>query len=764
MSKRMIIFLSTLIVGGALLCTSVSVLVLMTLSDDRSVTLNSTHNSSGLHIKQLNTASRLDWDLNLHTRISRPWASPLPPAVLPENATLLTSESLPARKEYIPEVGNGHLATVVQSDAIFMNGLYNGANFSSHRARIPSTAGYSINSTTPAHVSRRYSLDLARGIFTESYTAPGVEISLRTYAHRQLTLVLVTELVMSRDDVTTNVSVEVDLNPGPASDDVEFDNDTMGVVHGRTREAEYPEISPQTSFYILKSATLAGTVVMTTGVKSETFLSLTVIDVNKELVLTEFDLAQKYFQDGELLERHVSKWTNVWQRGRIDVTGDMAIARLNYACLYYILSSLPFNGGREEWPFVGLSPGGLAHGSADMDYLGHVFWDQDTWMFPPIALLHPDIGRTIVSTRSRTLPTAKLAAQRTGYDGARYPWESAFTGFETCPAEQYGEMELHIIGDVSMMIRQYWQLTRDRETMADRSGAEIVWETAKFWASRATRNVSDGTFSILNIMPPDEFHYPVNDSVYTNTIAAINLRFANEMAKEFGKAENATWTEIADKLRLLYDPDLDYHPEYEGFTNSVYTKQADVVLLGYPLMADMDRSTRENDLVIYEKTTPIRSSPAMSWGMFLLGWLELGNETKAEELFNRTVINAQEPFLVWSEYADGDGATNFLTGMGGYLQMVMFGYGGCRIHDDRLTFNPILLPGTSRVKFTGLDYRGVSFALEYSEKSLTLTQTSIDKGRSGLEAKFVEDDKWEKLTTGQAISKNRQSFDLRTRE
>uniref|UniRef100_A0A0B7AKW7 Glycoside hydrolase family 65 central catalytic domain-containing protein n=1 Tax=Arion vulgaris TaxID=1028688 RepID=A0A0B7AKW7_9EUPU len=65
---------------------------------------------------------------------------------------------------------------------------------------------------------------------------------------------------------------------------------------------------------------------------------------------------------------------------------------------------------------------------AYQDYLGHIFWDQDIWMFPPIALLYPDLGRLIVETRTRTLAAAKILARESGFDGARYPWESAFTG------------------------------------------------------------------------------------------------------------------------------------------------------------------------------------------------------------------------------------------------------------------------------------------------------------------------------------------------
>ena len=61
-------------------------------------------------------------------------------------------------------------------------------------------------------------------------------------------------------------------------------------------------------------------------------------------------------------------------------------------------------------------------------YLGHVFWDQETWMFPPLLVLHSDLGRTILDTRKRTATSAARNAQLNDHAGLQYPWESAFTG------------------------------------------------------------------------------------------------------------------------------------------------------------------------------------------------------------------------------------------------------------------------------------------------------------------------------------------------
>ncbi len=59
---------------------------------------------------------------------------------------------------------------------------------------------------------------------------------------------------------------------------------------------------------------------------------------------------------------------------------------------------------------------------------------------------------------------------------------------------------------------------------------------------------------------------------------------------------------------------------------------------------------RENDLLFYEsyngQDVTDHDGPAMTWGMFAVGWIELGNMTKANELFERSFQNIQQPFQV----------------------------------------------------------------------------------------------------------------------
>lgn len=140
-------------------------------------------------------------------------------------------------------------------------------------------------------------------------------------------------------------------------------------------------------------------------------------------------------------------------------------------------------------------------------------------------------------------------------------------------------------------------------------------------------------------------------------------------------------------------------------------------------MVNMSLDVRRSDLSFYEPRTNPRG-PAMTKSMFAVNWLDVGEYARAETSFRESYVNAKEPFMVWTEGADGGGAVNFITGAGGFLQSVLFGYGGLRLLDYKhLQFKPMLLPGGTQVKFVGIDYHGnsIDFVTGSSQSQITVT-------------------------------------------
>ena len=92
--------------------------------------------------------------------------------------------------------------------------------------------------------------------------------------------------------------------------------------------------------------------------------------------------------------------------------------------------------------------------------------------------------------------------------------------------------------------------------------------------------------------------------MYTNVVAKYALEFAVRLGTSLGVAVPPAWSVIAAHIKIPFDAVNQRHPEYDGYAGQTI-KQADVVLLGFPLMWPMDDTVRRNDLVYYaERTDP----------------------------------------------------------------------------------------------------------------------------------------------------------------
>jgi hypothetical protein len=125
-------------------------------------------------------------------------------------------------------------------------------------------------------------------------------------------------------------------------------------------------------------------------------------------------------------------------------------------------------------------------------------------------------------------------------------------------------------------------------------------------------------------------------------------------------------------MRIPFDPVNNVHLEHDEY-KGIQIKQADVILLGFPLMYPMSTEIRENDLNFYSQVTS-QYGPAMTWSMTAIGYLEiLGNhkisslcnsspvdeekiaqlQEKVDGYFWKSYQNAQLPFYVWTETPRG---------------------------------------------------------------------------------------------------------------
>lgn len=481
-----------------------------------------------------------------------------------------------------------------------MNGLYNGKKGMSHRARIPNMGNLQLTQIDTGLVTYLYRLDMGRGLFEIVMTGTGYRATQQIYAHRYYTRAMITKVTVERTSTTPfRVSMVQEFGGNPGTDltlsmteKVENISEnlvrincyqTIDMEHETLQSARTPVCTAAT-IPLESSFTEAGEYlhVFTVGT--------TEAEVRKEMQ----DVLNS--EQTWLLQRHVDAWQKHWNRFAIQVD-NTPLNQIILSSIFYLVSNLPSEESNQpNGEFYGLSPGGIPKGGGIyQEYQGHSFWDTEMWMHPPILLLNPRWSEDLLKYRYNVRNAARQNANETGYKGYRFPWESGYTGCEVTPdcCPEVVEYQHHIIADIAFAFRAHLAATHDLDWFKH-IGCDIAYNTAKFWESRVKFNESTGLYDIRGVMGPDEDHENIDNNVYTNVNAAINLyfgEFASCVCKDVLELEDADFegfTKVARSIVLLYDEKDDFHPQYEGYSTSTMIKQADAILLGFPLGLPMN--------------------------------------------------------------------------------------------------------------------------------------------------------------------------------
>ncbi|MCC6175413.1 MAG: glycoside hydrolase family 65 protein [Chloroflexi bacterium] len=459
-----------------------------------------------------------------------------------------------------------------------------------------------------------------------------------------------------------------------------------------------------------------------------------------------------------VLDAHVSAWAERWAVSDVSIGGDPELqTALRFAAFHLNGAADP----TDERVSIG------ARALTGEGYVGHIFWDTEIYVVPFYTFTWPEAARALLTYRYHTLPAAREKAARMGYRGALYAWESADTGEEVTPETVIGAegrvipvlngtQEQHISADVAYAVWQYWQATGDDEFLCQ-AGAEILLETARFWASRVALE-QDGAYHIRHVIGPDEFHEDVDDNAFTNVMAQWNLERGAEVATllrarwpktwaalasrlGFTDDETAQWPQIAAKLYTGFDPATGLFEQFAGYYDleeidparylgakasveaqigrtvligSKIVKQADVVMLLALLEDRFSPAVRRANFRYYE--TRCAHGSSLSRGSHAWVAARLGNIDMALEFLKDTAA-------IDLEDATGTSAGGIhIAAQGAIWQTVVFGIAGLSLHDDGIGLDPRLPSGWDSLAFH-LRWRGrlVRFQFECSARRVTAT-------------------------------------------
>jgi trehalose/maltose hydrolase-like predicted phosphorylase len=389
-------------------------------------------------------------------------------------------------------------------------------------------------------------------------------------------------------------------------------------------------------------------------------------------------------------------WLRRWETD-IEIDGSPELQRVARSMLFYLLCSA------DSGTTLGIPPMGLSSAG----YYGHIFWDSDTWMFPSLLLTHPDVAHSLVAFRGHTLPAALKNARANGFRGAMYPWEADERGQETTPqfAIQNARSEIHVTGDVALAQWQYYLATGDSTWLAE-EGFPVIRETADFWVSRSTCDAAERCH-IENVVSVAEGLIGVTDDAYTNAVAGKNLEFAVAASKRLGRPADPRWSLLASRLHLPYDSVSQFFRTYEGAPDS--TLGWVTPLLSYPLAIPMSPRAKRAQLQ-QAFAQLLKEGPGAMMGSTILsvGAAELNDRAMMDSLLPFSYrTHLKGPFLMLSETPTND-AVNFVTGAGGFLQQVIYGWTGLRLGERGLepAFPPLLPSSVKRLVLRNIQVRG----------------------------------------------------------
>lgn len=407
----------------------------------------------------------------------------------------------------------------------------------------------------------------------------------------------------------------------------------------------------------------------------------------------------------QLIHKHAQEWSDLW-RANVAIDGDKRLQQIADVALYNLYSSIRADGRRS------IAPMGLT----SRKYFGHIFWDADTWIFPVLAVLNPDLARGMVDFRVDGLEAARKRAAAYGYKGAMFPWEADADGQESTPTFALtGPFEHHITADVAIAAWQYYCLTRDIDWLR-LQGWPLIEACADFWLSRVTihPHSSAHNVSIDNVVGADEYAIGVNNNAFTNGAARRALEIADSAARVLGLPADSSYTAVAGRLRFPRTSD-GIILEYDGYDGATI-KQADAVLLAYPLGILTDTAEIDRTIAFYDPHLDLVHGPAMSHSVMSVNYARSGRGDKAY----RTMMRGVDPYLVGPFHSiaetPSNGETYFMTGAGGLLQALVFGFAGLDIPQSDAAASVVQVSSAlpSHIKSvtvttaTGLTYRNAS--------------------------------------------------------
>lgn len=459
------------------------------------------------------------------------------------------------------------------------------------------------------------------------------------------------------------------------------------------------------------------------------------------------EAAQKVIAKGleigysKLVENQKQAWAKIWEMSDITIDGDV---KAQQGIRFNIFQLNQTYLGKDSRLNIG------PKGFTGEKYGGSTYWDTEAYCIPfYMATKDQQVARNLLTYRYNQLDKAIENAAKLGFTNGAALYPMVTMNGEECHNEwEITFEEIHRNGAIAFAIFNYYRYTGDYSYIPEK-GLEVLIAIARFWHQRATYSTYRNHYVILGVTGPNEYENNVNNNFYTNYLAKWCINYAieqidkteKEYASDFirirskihlDKAEIANWKAVADNMYLPYSDEHEVYLQQDGFLDkelikvndldksqrpinqkwswdrilrSPYIKQADTLQGFYFFEDDFTKEQLEKHFDFYEPFTVHESS--LSPCVHSIQAATLGRMDQAYTFYLRTSRLDLDDYN--KEVEEGC----HITSMAGTWMSIVEGFGGMRVKNDTLHFDPKIPK----------EWQGYSFKINFRNQILKVTVT-----------------------------------------
>jgi maltose phosphorylase len=430
----------------------------------------------------------------------------------------------------------------------------------------------------------------------------------------------------------------------------------------------------------------------------------------KEVVSKGFD---------QVLQEQADAWAVKWQNADVIIEGDIAAQQAIRFNIFQLSQTYTGKDAR-----LNIGPKGFT----GEKYGGSTYWDTEAYCIPFYLATAPEkVAENLLIYRYKHLEKAIENAEKLGFTNGAALYPMVTMNGEECHNEwEITFEEIHRNGAIAFAIHNFIRYTGKEDCLAE-YGLEVLVAIARFWAQRVNWSAEKEKYVILGVTGPNEYENNINNNWYTNTIAVWCLKYTisaienvkQKRAARFAEIitktkfnlveEQKKWQDIIEKMYYPVDEKLGIFLQQDGYLDkaqvlvkdlpaadrplnqkwswdrilrSCFIKQADVLQGIYLFEEDYDLAVIRRNYDFYEPRTVHESS--LSPCVHAIIAAKIGDVDRAYEFFLRTGR------LDLDDYNNDTEDGLHITSMAGTWLSMVEGFGGMRVKDDQLYFNPVL--------------------------------------------------------------------------